>query len=241
MLGRLADVGIIKLKDARVPPVPEDSIVIRSHGVTPARRQALNALGCRVIDATCPNVLKIAGLIKRYSCIGYHIILVGDRTHPEVIGLCGYAGPEEITVLSAPDGIGELKIAAPKVLVLSQTTFEHALFERIARSICEHFTGVEVKNTICDATKARQNEVIRLLAEGCDCIVVVGSEFSKNTKSLRNLAMDRGCYSLIAEDANEEKLSNLCAFTKIGIIAGASTDGTDTCAVYEKLLSLISK
>jgi 4-hydroxy-3-methylbut-2-enyl diphosphate reductase len=166
-------------------------------------------------------------------------VLVGDKNHPEIIGLCGYAAHEKFTVLSSREEAANLKISETKVVVLCQTTFETSLFERIAHAICERFQAVEVKNTICGATRARQAAVIDLIADGCDCIIVVGSKFSNNTKSLCGIAARNNCHSLMVENANDEMLPAATKFTKVGVIAGASTDEIDTEMVYQRLLSLI--
>jgi 4-hydroxy-3-methylbut-2-enyl diphosphate reductase len=113
-LRRLIQTGIGKLQNAQNLCKNSDSIVIRAHGITPARRKMLEALGCKLIDATCPRVPKIAGLIKKYLSHEYHIILVGDGAHPEVIGLCGHAPSEKITILSSVEEALNLDVSSKK-------------------------------------------------------------------------------------------------------------------------------
>jgi 4-hydroxy-3-methylbut-2-enyl diphosphate reductase len=240
-LARLEQIGIKKLPNELKLCQSDDSIIIRAHGVTPARKAALHILGCKVIDATCPKVLKIAELIEKYAGDGYHIILVGDANHPEIIGLCGYVPGEKITVLSSTEEVFGLKISHEKIVVLSQTTFECELFEEIARTICKQFRGAIVSNTICPSAANRQREVAFLSRNGCDCIVVVGGKLSKNAKSLKNTAETNGCCSLIIEHENDPTLTETERFSHVAIVSGTSTDYQDACAVYKKLLSLVPK
>jgi 4-hydroxy-3-methylbut-2-enyl diphosphate reductase len=240
-LGELARAGIGQLRDTQKLNKSSDSIVIRAHGVTPARRKLLNSLCGRVVDATCPKVLRIARLMEKYSAGGYHPVLIGDGAHPEVIGLCGYASGGNITVLSSVEEALDLKISAARIVVLSQTTFERDLFQKIAGVICERFGNVAVENTLCSATVNRQREILRFIENGCDCILVVGSEFSRNTKSLRDTAEGNGCRALIVEHAGDKTIAEAQNYSRIGVISGTSTNYEDVKGVYEKLLSLVSE
>jgi 4-hydroxy-3-methylbut-2-enyl diphosphate reductase len=240
-LDELTRADITKLQDGQKLCKAYDSIIIRAHGVTPARKEALSLLCDRIVDATCPKVLKIAELIKKYSTDGYQIILIGDASHPEVIGLCGYAHGENITVLSSVEEVFNLKMSDAKMVVLSQTTFEHSLFQEIADMICRCFMNVIVNNTICSAAICRQQEIFHFIGNGCDCIVIVGSEFSKNTQSLRDVAERNGCRALVVEDAKDQTITEAKKYGHVGVISGTSTNRTDVNGVYEKLLSLISK
>jgi 4-hydroxy-3-methylbut-2-enyl diphosphate reductase len=201
----------------------------------------LNTLCDRVIDATCPRVLKVAGLVKKYSTDGYRIILVGDGSHPEVIGLCGYAHAGNIRVLSSVEEVLNLEIPDAKIAVLSQTTFERSLFREIADVICGRFANVTVNDTICPAALCRQEEVLRLIEGGCDCVVIVGSEFSKNTQSLRRVAERNGCHALIVENAENQTIPEAKKYSRIGVISGTSTSWKDADGVCEKLLLLVSE
>jgi 4-hydroxy-3-methylbut-2-enyl diphosphate reductase len=196
----------------------------------------LGALGCRVIDATCPKVLRIAGLIKKYSNEGFHVLLAGEADHPEIIGLCGYALYKKITVLSSAREVSNLKTCSEKIVVLSQTTFESEVFEEIADAVLKRFKDATVKNTICSSTINRQREILNFIQSGCDCIIVVGSKFSNNTKSLYNTALANGCHSLIIENPQSLELANTKKYNHIGITSGASTDYRDAYEIYERLI-----
>jgi 4-hydroxy-3-methylbut-2-enyl diphosphate reductase len=240
-LTRLRNVGIRELGNTPGQCNEGDRIIVRAHGIAPARRKILEALSHNIIDATCPKVLKVAGLVKKYSAEGYHIVLVGDRTHPEIIGLCGYAMEERTSIISAIGEVDCLKISVANVVVLSQTTAECDVFEKIAEKISRRYANTIVKNTICETALERQSEVARLISAGCDCIIVVGGRFSQNTKSLRDSARNRQCASFIVEDLDGEDLAEALKYKRIGIISGTSTDGRDAMEVHKKLLSLISK
>jgi 4-hydroxy-3-methylbut-2-enyl diphosphate reductase len=117
VLPRLEDIGVRELGSTLQPCNASDSIIVRAHGVTPARRKTLEGLAHKVIDATCPKVRKTAGLIEKYSADGYHVVLAGDGTHPEIIGLRGQAEEGRISVLSSAVEVDCLKISEANVIV----------------------------------------------------------------------------------------------------------------------------
>jgi 4-hydroxy-3-methylbut-2-enyl diphosphate reductase len=183
----------------------------------------------------------IARLIKKYSADGYSIALVGDGTHPEIVGLYGYTTGENVAVLSSVEEALDLKIPAAGIVVLSQTTFERDLFQKIAGVICRRFGNAVVEDTLCSVTANRQKEILRFIESGCDCIVIVGSEFSRNTRSLRDMAERNTCRALIVEHADSKNIAEARNYSHIGVISGTSANYLDVKSVYEKLLSLVSE
>ncbi len=203
-----------------IPEKGKGTIIIRAHGVPPEEKERLRQAGFKIIEGTCPRVLRVQALAKRFSAQGYHVIIIGDPDHAEVKGILGYAGERGIVVSKLED-LDKLP-PLEKYVILSQTTQDGKFFETISREILKRFPGGKIYNTICNATFERQQEVRRLCRE-CEAIVVVGGKNSANTKRLAMIAGEEGRKVYLVETAEELPLHELQKFRKIGITAGAST------------------
>ena len=148
-------------------------IAIRAHGIPPQERKAIKEKGFKIINATCPRVGKVQGIIKKHSLRGYDIVIVGDDNHAEVIGLKGFANGRA-HVLNTPEEVDRLP-PTDKLLVVAQTTQDERAFKTIAGLLEERYPETIVYNTICDSTHNRQEEV-RALCNEVDAMVVVGVE-----------------------------------------------------------------
>ncbi len=175
--------GISECDD--VSSLSEGSLLVRAHGIPPERRNLLKTLPIRLVDATCRDVARIQGLIKKRTKQGYHTVVFGDAGHPEVVGLLGFAEGNG-TVISNTEEIALIPQVERLCLVAQSTQFP-ACFDRIASALLQRFPDAEVVDTICESTKARQSE-LRSLAEQADVIVVVGGKHSANTLRLVALA-----------------------------------------------------
>ncbi len=218
VLDLLEDRGVKILKD--IPDQEAGTVIIRAHGVPPSHKMKLLASGAKVQDATCPHVVKVQVIIKKYKKQGYSTIIIGDRNHAEVEGLMGYAGELGI-VVSNEDDVARIQPSTPYIIV-SQTTQDENAFEQLSDMILEWYPGGKVFNTICDATHKRQDEV-RNLCEKVQAMVVVGGKNSANTQRLGEIAESMGCpvYKVeTEEDLNAEILSK---YDRVGVTAGAST------------------
>jgi len=203
-----------------ISEISSGTVIIRTHGISPEIKKGIEESGANIYDATCPDVMKVQYLIKRYSERGYFIVIVGDRGHPEVIAHLGFSNGKGIVVdsLEELDQIPERE----KICVVVQTTYNHDRFQEIANIIQKRFPQSEIYNTICDATFKRQKEV-REICEEVDCMVIVGGRNSGNTIRLVKIAESTGTPTIhveTEEEIDEEKLSR---FNFIGISAGAST------------------
>ena len=127
VLGRLSDMGVMTVND--VADCPKDrTLVIRSHGVSKSVYKAIDQLGLRYCDATCPFVAKIHEIIENYSNLGHKIIIIGDKGHPEVVGSAGWAS-QECTIISSEDDAGTFEVKdSCDYCVVVQTTFDAALY-----------------------------------------------------------------------------------------------------------------
>jgi 4-hydroxy-3-methylbut-2-enyl diphosphate reductase len=195
-------------------------IAIRAHGVPPDERRAIKELGGGIINATCPKVGRVQGIIKKHALQGYEVVIVGDDNHAEVIGLKGFANGR-VRVVNAPEQVEQLPQMG-RLLVVAQTTQDERIFERITERLRERYPEVKVYNTICDSTHNRQEEV-RSLCQEVEAMVVVGGRQSANTKRLAEIAAATGIPTFHVEKAEELDREQFRDFTVVGVTAGAST------------------
>ena len=232
----LAEKGLTILKD---PSAAESgTVIIRAHGVPPQTKQALVDAGLTIIDATCPRVIKVQTIISKYAGQGYAVLIVGDRDHPEVGALLGYAEGRGY-VITHPDDLAKLPHLERAILV-AQTTQDGRLFDAVARAIEDRVAHLKVFNTICDSTHRRQAEV-RDMAKSVDAVVVVGGRNSGNTKRLAQVVEQEGVPAFHIESEAELDYDAIETLQAIGITAGASTPNWVIKKVYRTLEALPRK
>ena len=218
VLNLLEERGVRILKE--VPEKESGTVIIRAHGVPPLQKKQLQMAGATVKDATCPHVVRVQVIIKKYQKQGYATVIIGDRNHAEVEGLLGFTGNSG-QVVSNMEDVGNLQIVSPYIIV-SQTTQDETAFAELSSRILERFPGGRVFNTICDATHKRQEEV-RSLSSVVDAMVVVGGKNSANTKRLAEIAEGMGRPVFLVETEDELDIDALSKFESVGVTAGAST------------------
>jgi (E)-4-hydroxy-3-methyl-but-2-enyl pyrophosphate reductase len=189
--------GIIPI--SHIDEIEEGTIVVRAHGISPQEREKIKEKGLKIFDATCPRVARVQSIIKKHSSIGYTVIIVGDKEHPEVAGLLGYAYGNGV-VVGSKDEVNALP-PFNKVCVVAQTTQNSDQYGEIVERLREKFSDVVVFNTICDSTEKMQAEIKDLSAE-MDGIIIVGGKNSANTRRLVMTAKQKGtcfCRSINAQ------------------------------------------
>lgn len=201
---------------------PDDHVIIRAHGVPRSIEAALRSRCASVEDATCPRVKKAQLAIANATKDGAGLLLFGEAEHPEVAGLMSYAcGP--VQVFSSASEMNLEAIAVTRGLVLaSQTTQDRLIFEKIAADIAHFHPDLIVLNTICDATRERQEEALAI-ADKVEAMVVVGGRQSGNTRRLANLALEAGIDTFLVETCAELDEERLAGKSRVGLTAGAST------------------
>ncbi len=207
-------------------------VIIRTHGITPQKREELKGHGLVINDATCPLVAKVQGMIKKHSRKGYAIIIAGDDHHAEVVGLKGFAETPVHVIASVEDA--KALPAYEKVFVAAQTTCDIEKYDAITRYLKARYADIVIGDTICDATDERQSEVIRLSKE-VDAMVVVGGKNSANTTRLASIAQESGIPAFHIETDEELDVQALAKYRRIGVTAGASTPKWIIDAVVSKL------
>jgi 4-hydroxy-3-methylbut-2-enyl diphosphate reductase len=212
------------------------TLIVRTHGVSPdviarARSRRLN-----VVDATCPFVSVAQRKAAALREAGYAVVILGERDHPEVVGLEGFAGTDAVVVEDA-DGLPLERLLGRRVGVVVQTTQTRANLSALAAALAPVARELLVFNTVCDATEKRQSAACEL-AEDVDVVVVVGGRNSANTARLAQLcaAIEPRTYHI--ESAAELRAEWLEGARHIGVTAGASTPDEEIEATVRALLDL---
>lgn len=213
----------------------ENSIIIRTHGITKKDLDAFKSQNKKIIDATCPFVSKPQNIVEKMSKEGYDIVIFGDKNHPEVKGIMSYALKNVFVVLNT-DELMNKKISN-KVAVVSQTTKKVEEFTKIVSFLITRSKEVRVFNTICNATLENQKAVEKL-AKKADVMIIIGGKNSSNTKQLYLISKQICSDSYHIENESELekewfKGKNLC-----GISAGASTPDWIIANVSNKIREL---
>ena len=198
-----------------------ETAVIRAHGVTPQVQRDLEEKASKVVDATCPFVTRVQKLASRAANENRHVIVVGNPDHPEMIGVKGYA-PEHAFIVKDASEIANLpKLRSP--LVVSQTTIKAQTFFDAAEAVkAKTDDEVQVINTICSATRDRQ-DAARALAGEVDAFYIIGGNHSSNSRKLLTVCKEQCEKSFLIETEDEINAEDLNSVEKVGVTAGAST------------------
>ena len=201
------------------------TVVIRSHGVGKAIYDKLKEKNISYVDVTCPFVLKI---VEKESLAGNHIIIIGDKDHPEVQGICGWCQGPYTVIRNKEEAEAFVPPKGKKISIVSQTTFNYNKFKELVEILCEkrYYNNVlnisNILNTICNATEERQKEAKNIAGE-VDTMLVVGGRHSSNTQKLFEICK-KECgntyYIQTPVDLDSEMFQ--CS-SYVGITAGAST------------------
>lgn len=218
-----------------------DRIIIRAHGIPKDVYQKAKKMNIKVLDYTCPKVLKIHEIAEEYANKGYYIFLFGGKKHPESIGTISFCGQNSYLIETkdeidnAMESFSNSKIK--KLLIIVQTTFSMEKFVEYANIVKENVEkdiDIEIKNTICNATKIRQEETERI-SKDVDCMIIIGGRNSSNTKKLYDIAKENCIKSFIIETKDELNINQIETFEKIGVMAGASTPKESIDDVINKI------
>ena len=235
----IREVGDYQSKqDLSLPDEEEkDSVVVvRAHGISPQRRKYLKELGLPFRDGTCPDVGIIAGKVKLHAQKGYDIVIFGDREHPEVIGLLGYADGRGHVIANEAD-LESLPAFGGGVAMVSQSTMFTHEFQNLSAILSQRYPDMLVFDTICGATKERQSDLVSLVEKGAEAIVVIGGRHSANTKKLAKLAAANERPTFHVETAEDLDAESFSSFALVGVTAGASTPEFIIRSVCERLES----
>lgn len=205
---------------SKIQGIDKGKIIIRAHGVPKSVQKEIESLKLSLIDTTCPFVKAVHEKVNKYNEMGYKIVIIGDKNHPEVIGINGWCNNEGIIVNTEEEAIGIEYYN--KLCIVSQTTNTLEKFEKLSNILASKGDEVKVFNTICNATNLRQN-ACEELAKKVDAMVVIGGYNSSNTNKLVEISK-KHCKNVYHIEISEElPLQDITKFNTIGITAGAST------------------
>lgn len=232
-------VADLALKGVTVVDSPEesagDTLLLRTHGVTPNEERRARKLCHDVLDATCPFVKKAHLAASRLYREGYQVVVVGEAGHPEVEATLPHA-PGAVVVGDASE-VADLP-ACKKIGVVVQTTQSRSNLEHVVSALLGRAEEVRVVNTICDATSGHQGACAELAARA-DVMIVIGGRISANTKRLTEIAAELCPRTYHIEGADELDPSWLDGAGLIGITAGASTPASQIDAVRSAIEAAI--
>lgn len=215
----------------------QPTVIIRSHGITPEVRARLEERGLPVRDATCPHVLRAQKAAAQLGSAGCTVVVVGEAGHPEVEGLVAYArsaGAKTVVAERAEQVPNSLQ---EPVGVVVQTTQRREVLYEILGAIRTQGIEPQVKDTVCDATRERQ-DAAAAMARGVDAVVVIGGRNSANTTHLAEICFAACPRTFHIQDASEIDPAWFDGCACVGVTAGASTPESQIRAVIERLESL---
>ena len=228
----------------RVEDIPVGAVaMIRAHGIGREEREALGARAAEVIDGTCVKVAKVHAIAAETEREGRRLIIIGDKKHPEVIGIAGWC--RDALVFAEGEELEKWIREEPErqkspISVVFQTTLTKKVFDFCENLIKKLCTNAKVFDTICFATQTRQAEAAEL-SESCDAMVVVGGKHSANSRHLYRICSEKCDNVVFVENADELDISPLVAFDTIGVTAGASVPDRIIKEVKQKMCEEIKE
>ena len=206
-----------------IQKIEDGVVVIRSHGVSRRIYDLLEEKNLTCIDATCPFVKKIHRIVDEESRKGSYIVIIGNVSHPEVEGIRGWAG-EQASVIQTAEEAERFQVpeTGRKVCIVAQTTFNYNKFKDLVEIIDKKGYDIIVLNTICNATKERQEEACRI-AGRVDAMVVIGDRRSSNTQKLFEICKNECLNTYYIQTLDDLDMNQLRSVETVGITAGAST------------------
>jgi 4-hydroxy-3-methylbut-2-enyl diphosphate reductase len=213
--------------------------VIRAHGVTPQVQRELEERAIKVIDATCPFVTRVQHLAERAAYQGRDVVVAGNPDHPEMIGVVGYAPENTYVVRDASEVAALPPLRSP--LVVSQTTIKLQTFLEVAEAVrAKSAEEPQVVNTICSATRDRQ-DAARALAGEVEVFYVIGGRHSSNSVKLLAVCQEQCGKSFLIETPAEINPQDVVGVSRVGVTAGASTPNWLIEQVVERLREIGSR
>ena len=209
----------VKIIDSLENVNPGDTVIVRSHGESKSFFVDAEKRGVELVNATCPFVQKIHNLVDEAHSNGKNIIIVGDKSHPEVQGINGWCDNSALIVNSREDA---KNVPSGDYFLVCQTTLKKSLLDEVLEELDKKGIKYITNNTICNATTLRQ-ESTKNVAKNCELMVVVGDKKSSNTQKLYDIAKKECKNAIFIEKISDLCLQEISKYSKIGVAAGAST------------------
>lgn len=212
--------------------VRDATVIIRSHGVGPEVKERAVTRGLKVVDTTCPFVTKAQQYAAKLVEENYKVVMIGDRNHPEVIGVIAHTGGKAIVINTVAEAEG-LKFI-PRMGVVFQTTHSIGHVQEIVGALLKRGKEVRVYNTLCGATTSMQKTAVEL-APQVEAMVIVGGRQSANTAQLSEVCRRMNPRVFQVESAEEIEEHWFAGMARIGVSAGASTPDEVIAEVVDRL------
>ncbi len=214
---------------------PNDTVIIRTHGIPKDDLKELRKNTKKIINATCPFVTAPQNIVKNMSKEGYSILIFGDLEHPEVKGVMSYANDlDDVHIVLSVKDLENISFKNKKIACVAQTTKKKETYLEIVNALILKNKEVRVFNTICDATFENQ-DAARDISKKADVMIVIGGKSSSNTKQLHSICLENCTDSHLIENESELESSWFLNKEFCGITAGASTPDW----VIQKVISKI--
>ena len=219
---RLEDMGA-KMISSLSEASEGDTVIVRSHGEPREFYEEAEERGITLIDTTCVFVKKIHELVVEAHEEGIPVIVIGDREHQEVKASTGWAGYEAVVIGNKDEARAPITdIGDSKPIIVCQTTIKQELLDEVLSVFDEAGVEYDIRNTICNATRDRQESCAKLASQ-VDAMIVIGDNHSSNSRKLYEIAKKHNENSFFIENASNNQLNRLSKYNTIGCIAGAST------------------
>ena len=200
----------------------EGTVVIRSHGVERRIYDIAKDHHLNLVDATCPFVKKIHKIVDQDSAKGNQIVIIGNKHHPEVMGICGWCNGKPIVIESEEEAENLSDFGEKQLSLVAQTTFNHKKFNKMVEIFEKKGYNITVYNTICNATEERQKEAATI-AKQVDAMIVIGGKTSSNTQKLYEISKKECANTYYIQTLVDLDLATFESVGRVGITAGAST------------------
>ena len=209
-----------KTKKQQIDEIEKGVIIFTAHGISAYLKQYAQEKGLITVDATCSDVTKNMELCYKYLSLGYDIIYIGKKKHPESEAVISI--DEKIHLIENEKDLDDLNLTNDKLLITNQTTMSILDIQDLINSIKQRYPQVQLAEEICDATRQRQKAVYQL--QDIDCVIVVGDISSNNTQQLANIALKKGIKKVLRiEKASDLLDHDLSDCQKVAFTSGAST------------------
>ena len=202
--------------------IKDGTVVIRSHGVSEQVIRQLEKYDIKIVDATCPFVSKIHRIVQEKYREGFQIVIIGNRTHPEVEGINGWCKDSAVVLETVSEAENFRPDPQKKLCIVSQTTFNYKKFKDMVDIFEKKSYDILVMNTICNATEERQTEA-GTIARQSDAMLVIGGKHSSNTQKLYEICSKECPNTYFIQTLDDLNLELFQSFRSVGITAGAST------------------
>ncbi len=237
VVAELEERGMRVVEDITDVP-PGSAALIRAHGAGPQLYEQARGRGVELIDATCPFVRRVQQAAAGYVARDYHVLVLGERDHPEARAIVAHAG-DRATIIESADELADMTIG-DRVAVVCQTTQRLANLQELVATLLPHVRELSVANTICDATSKRQLASVAVASQA-DLMIVIGGHHSANTNRLAQICNEAGARTEHIETADELRPEWLDGVRTVGITAGASTPPEAVEAVRARLVEMASE